>query len=400
MEMSVLALIIWSEITFLLAGGLALLLTQQWLDKRKQSKASQELLQKVKADRQQRLEEIRQGLSAYGLEGDLLEEKIAQIDKQELKLYQRIVNMFRARSDSMLSKINIAVEASTRPYYELDISLEASKSSADAADDDTASAQPGSELEVLQKKNEELELELGVAMETIGRMLSEYSSLFSSENDENSELDKNKIMQAFNAEENADEAAETEALESEATSEQETAVETAEEVVSDEAPAAQHDDLAEALNTEELLEIDDELIEQTATEEDEELDVVIEDQLETADETGSEVEQQAVENADDLSDVSITDITEEILGGEEEVVEENGSPDSSLAENVEEDLLGAVSLDDEDIAELEAAGLTDLAEADSDAEPDDEPVSKDEEVEVTDLDEIDIEKILAENKEK
>lgn len=396
MEMSVLALIIWGEITFLLAGGLALLLANQWLSKRKQSKASQVLLQKVKTDRQQRLDEIRQGLSAYGLEGELLEEKVAEIDKQELKLYQRLVNMFRSRSDGMLSKINLAVEASTKPYYELDISLESSKSSDEAANQASPAAQGEGELDALQKKNQELELELGVAMETIGRMLSEYSSLFGSDNDEDNELDKNKIMQAFNAEESADEA---ESLESAEVSEQEEVVEVAEDTVSDEESVSQDDEI----NTEELLEIDDELLEEAATEE-EELDVVVEDQLDEvepglseAEPSISEAEQEAVDNADDLSGVSITDITEEMLGSQDDVAEENEeSPDSNFVDNVEEDLLGAVSLDDEDIAELEAAGLTDLVDADHS----DEQASEDEEVEVTDLDELDIEKILAENKEK
>ena len=110
MEISPLILILWGELTFFLAGGLFLILMNGFLKSRQGKKSVKGLLDKVKADRSRRLEEIKSGLAAYGIEGDALEQKVAQIDKQELKLYQRISSMYRLRRDAMLSNINILLK--------------------------------------------------------------------------------------------------------------------------------------------------------------------------------------------------------------------------------------------------------------------------------------------------
>ncbi|NNJ92680.1 MAG: hypothetical protein HKP55_13475 [Gammaproteobacteria bacterium] len=199
MELSPIVLIIWGELTFLMAGGLALLLINRMVAQGKGKKSVKELMEKIKADREARKMEIRKGLAAYGLEEDVLEAKVTEIDKRERKFYQRIATMYQKRSDAMLATLNVALEGTTKPYYELDMKLEAPPEQ--PAEEQHAGIEPA-EMEALQKKNEELQNELAVTMETIGRMLSEYSSMFGSEEDEG--LDKDKIMEAFEVDESSE----------------------------------------------------------------------------------------------------------------------------------------------------------------------------------------------------
>jgi len=196
MELSPIVLIIWGELTFLMAGGLALLSIKHIVGKSKGKKSVSELMEKIKADREARKIDIRKGLAAYGLKDDALEAKVSEIDKRERKFYQRIANMYQNRSDAMLATLNVAFEGTTKPYYELDMKLEMPT---DQAEEQEQGGVDQAELDALKKQNQELQDELAVTMETIGRMLSEYSSMFGSEETEG--LDKDKIMEAFEVDE-------------------------------------------------------------------------------------------------------------------------------------------------------------------------------------------------------
>ena len=196
MELSPIVLIIWGELTFLMAGGLALLSIKHIVGKSKGKKSVSELMDKIKADREARKIDIRKGLAAYGLKDDALEAKVSEIDKRERKFYQRIANMYQNRSDAMLATLNVAFEGTTKPYYELDMKLEMPT---DQAEEQEQGGVDQAELDALKKQNQELQDELAVTMETIGRMLSEYSSMFGSEETEG--LDKDKIMEAFEVDE-------------------------------------------------------------------------------------------------------------------------------------------------------------------------------------------------------
>lgn len=203
MELSPIVLIIWGELTFLMAGGLALLLINRIVGKSKGKKSVSELMEKIRADREARKMDIRKGLAAYGLQDDALEAKVLEIDKRERKFYHRIATMYQNRSDAMLATLNVAFEGTTKPYYELDMKLETPAEQ--PADQEHGGIDPA-ELEALQKQNQELQNELAVTMETIGRMLSEYSSMFGSEEAEG--LDKDKIMEAFEVDESSEAAEE------------------------------------------------------------------------------------------------------------------------------------------------------------------------------------------------
>jgi hypothetical protein len=313
MEISLIALIIWGELTFLMAGGLALLLINRMVAQGKGKKSVKQLMEKIKADREARIIEIRKGLAAYGLEEDVLEAKVTEIDKRERKFYQRIATMYQKRSDAMLATLNVALEGTTKPYYELDLKLEA------AAEEPAEEQHTGidtAEMEALKKKNEELQNELAVTMETIGRMLSEYSSMFGSEEAEG--LDKDKIMEAFEVDESSEASeAETDAGTVEAEVED---VEVVSELASDEA-----DDELEIVTDLDV----EEAAAQPASAADDDLDV---DEL-------FESAQSDAEQKTDTADVSEDDI--------DDILSDGAVPDDELLEIGDEPIL-TTTLDDKE----------------------------------------------------
>ena len=399
MELSILALIVWGEITFLLAGGLILLLLNSVMAKRKGRKSINGLFEKLKTDRAQRLEQIRAGLSEYGMQGDALEEKVKEIDLQERKLFQRIATMYKNRSDGMLSRIDVAVETATRPYYELDIQLPeaGSQGASDAVSDDI----DHSEIAKLQEENKQLQDELAVTMDTIGRMLSEYSSMFGTENEGG--LDKSKIMQAFNVDESGEQ---VEAIED--------VTQTEAEVVTEEEPLQEDelevgpgldDDVDEpmisdeqevslevgaddvAADIDELLEIKSEMPD---TGQDDELDIVLDEEtdetvgmvdVEVPDDELLEIDDElAVQVTDDDLDVVIDDEfpdIDSIIAGADEAL-------AGTADTDKDPLQETVALNDNDVADLEAAGLTGIVDLETDLG--DELIELGDELEDIDLD--------------
>lgn len=425
MELSILALIVWGEITFLLAGGLILLLLNNVIKQRKGRQSINGLFEKLKTDRTGRLEQIRSGLSEYGLQGDALEEKVKEIDLQERKLYQRIATMYKNRSDGMLSRINIAMEAATRPYYELGIKLSAADSQ-DVTEDGAADID-NAEIEKLREENKHLQDELSVTMDTIGRMLSEYSSMFGTEDE--SGLDKGKIMQAFNVDEGGEQVdaiedvtgAENEAVADEellqeeelevglgldgdieigtgeegvddllASDDQEISLEVDEDEVTADIDALLADAGSpgnDAVETDELLEIEDEM---SAPEQDDEL-LEIDDEL-------------SVQVTDDDLDVVIDDEVPDL----DAIISEADEAVSGNADTAQDPLQETVALNDNDVADLEAAGLTGIVDIESDLGDelieldvvDFESVKKEDDSteEVTDIDDLDIDQLLDSNK--
>jgi hypothetical protein len=362
MELSPIVLIIWGELTFLMAGGLILLLINRIVGKSRGKKSVSELMDKIRADREARKIDIRKGLAAYGLKDDALEAKVNEIDKRERKFYHRVATMYQNRSDAMLATLNVALEGTTRPYYELDMQIAAP---AEQPAEQQHSGIDPAEMEALHKQNEELQNELAVTMETIGRMLSEYSSMFGSEEAEG--IDKDKIMEAFEVDESS---AESEVEETEDT-------ENEVEVVADLDSGEENEDV------EIVSELDEDLLSEEgelADEQEDELDVDALFESVRADEDDKA-------GSDDLSEDDIDDI----LSGA-------AVPDDELLEIGDEPVLTA-TLDDKegeilsDLVDLEAdfGDAAAVAKKDIDAETS-EPSHTDA------IDDLDIDALLEDHK--
>lgn len=411
MEISPIVLIMWGEVTFLMAGGLILLLINGLMAKRQGKKSLQGLLEKVRSEKEARQLEIRKALAAYGLKDDLLDQKVKEIYKKEVKLYQRIAMMYQNRSDQMLANMNIAVEAATKPYLDLDLSLtpaEAAPAEEQAPGEDMV---PASELEAMTKLNEQLQEELAVTMETIGRMLSEYSSMFGSDEDEG--LDKNKILEAFEVDE-------SESDDSDADDDLE--IVTSEDDDELEIVAEDDVDIDDLDLGDEILEVDDELLPEPEPEpdivageakaedevvedvdysvEDLDIDGLLEDVAEGDIDIGEEVQdltdeaEEAGDQAEDQADIdkAIDDAVSDI----EDIMEDAGIPDDELLEIGDEPLLDSIDLDD-DVDDI-LSDMVDLEADFGDSREKETKADKAESLETEDIADLDIDALLEQNK--
>ena len=385
MEISPLILIFWGEVTFLMAGALIFIGVSSVVKKRKGRKYISEMFSSITSDRDNRKQQLRDALTAYGLEGENLENKITEIDKEEQQLYKRIAHMYHKRSDVMLSNLPIAIEASTKPYLELNLTAVASE----GADSDVDSE----DYQALQKQNQQLQDELAVSMETIGRMLSEYSSMFNTEDD--ADLDKNKIMEAFeikegDLEDGVDEEADQEEIEEiedldiDSGEEQ---IEVEDFEIEDETSVITDEEVPEELGAEPATEEDaDDIDLDEVSVSDVDIDDILDDV--TADKTeNTETEATAVNEIDDLL--------------EEAAVSDDAVPDDELLEIDDEPVLDSLDLgEDVDDVLSEIVDLEEnFGEEASGTEADDKPANKQEEQDDNgDISELDIDALLNENK--
>ena len=103
-----------------------------------------------------------------GLSGAAFEQAKVALLREELRLLQRFADTYRRRDSSSAAQFQLDVEAALAPYQDLS---------------GTAATVPEaridlSELESLRERNERLSEELSVTMDTMSRMLSEYSTMF------------------------------------------------------------------------------------------------------------------------------------------------------------------------------------------------------------------------------
>jgi len=160
-----------------LAGGEVLLLVfvlllVYWIRHsamaRRDRQAIGRLISAVRAGRAEREAAIGSFLAErMGLQGAELDRARVAMMREELGLLQRFATVYRDRDAGSAAQFHIAVQSALAPWFELSGSGTAGGSETD-----------DSELEALRQENKRLSEELSVTMETMSRMLSEYSSMF------------------------------------------------------------------------------------------------------------------------------------------------------------------------------------------------------------------------------
>lgn len=136
---------------------------------RRDRKAMARLVATVRKGKEDREAAIGSFLSqAMGLDGRALVEARVAIMREELRLLNRFVDVYGRRDAGAASQFHLDVEAATAPYLELRGAMEQAPEGAV----DTA------ELEALREENARLCEELSVTMDTMSRMLAEYSAMF------------------------------------------------------------------------------------------------------------------------------------------------------------------------------------------------------------------------------
>ncbi|MCU7813008.1 MAG: hypothetical protein KZQ77_17525 [Candidatus Thiodiazotropha sp. (ex Notomyrtea botanica)] len=138
-------------------------------------KAAQHLAERVQGDKPQRSERLKALLAShYGYEGGELEQTLHNITQAEMRLYQNIINGFLKDDQVFLQQVDVDVENLVLSYQMLktpDGTVAEAPQSHDAAESEE-------ELQHLKEENERLSDELKVTMDTMGRMLNEYSTMF------------------------------------------------------------------------------------------------------------------------------------------------------------------------------------------------------------------------------
>jgi hypothetical protein len=142
-------------------------------------KAAHHLAERVQNDRSARTERLKNLLSVkFGYAGEELEQTVRNITQAEMRLFQNLINSYMEDEQTNLGQIDVDEENLVLAYQDLKTPQGSAVASVltDSGIDET-------EMQRLQEENKRLSDELRVTMDTMGRMLNEYSSMFSDDND-------------------------------------------------------------------------------------------------------------------------------------------------------------------------------------------------------------------------
>ncbi len=189
-----------SRLTLLVAGELLLgltllsgfLLGRLIVRKGRIRKAARLLVERIQTDKESRAQRLRIRLAEqYQYEGEKLEEGVKVLTQAEMRLYQNIINSYLKQDVEEFQQTDVDVENLVLAYQGLDVPSH----DADLPDEIVENANDTVEIERLKDENERLSEELRVTMDTMGRMLNEYSSMFAggAEN----QLDKTQLRGIF-----------------------------------------------------------------------------------------------------------------------------------------------------------------------------------------------------------
>jgi hypothetical protein len=217
------------------------LVVLMFVRKSRDRKAAAVIIQKVKEDESRRTAETKKiMLHKFGFDDGDAEKLAVRTDRAERVLYQSIINMYLQRDANALESLNISFETAVEPYRTLEPpgGSGASGNTGDESED----------LKKLKEENKRLSEEISVTMQTMGRMLSEYSTMFA----EKAQEQESDIQQEVEAQQPEDFQAEEQ--EPEQAQEQEEVAEASEEI----AEEAEEVEVAEA--TEEIKEVAEESV--------------------------------------------------------------------------------------------------------------------------------------------
>jgi hypothetical protein len=129
--------------------------------------------------------------------GQVLDDATDRILGSELRLYAVCANAYLDRDAQALARLNETVDAAIAPYWGLAVSTPADADVVvtQPADDAPMGGIDPAEYERLREENQRLSAELQVTLDTMSRMLSEYSAMFAGGAD--AALDKQKLRDMF-----------------------------------------------------------------------------------------------------------------------------------------------------------------------------------------------------------
>ncbi len=172
-EVSFLSLLILGELLLLLSLACGMSLYLSLRKKKRDYQAARKLVAAVKKDEERHKMLVSQMLeSAYEYEGDELKETVAKLLRAKKHFYQTLINAYLERDAAAFGQLNMPLEALTDIYEQFKVPAHRAGSDGD----DVLVSEV--DLEYLRDKNQRLSEELSQTMETMGRMLTEYSNIF------------------------------------------------------------------------------------------------------------------------------------------------------------------------------------------------------------------------------
>lgn len=173
-QLSTLVVVLAGELFLTLVIALATLLLMAARRRRRDRQAALHLAGHIRDSEPQRLTEVRDLLlNAYRYSEARAEQTAHALLRAEKRLYQRMLNIYISRDALALRQLHIQMDDLTGAFRGLEVPK------GGASEDDLATGTASDELlQRLRKENEGLKQELQVTMETMGRMLSEYASMF------------------------------------------------------------------------------------------------------------------------------------------------------------------------------------------------------------------------------
>jgi hypothetical protein len=168
----------------------AVLIVLKILRERRDRAVAVLLVQRIKEDGPRRSVETKKLMQQkFGFDEDAAAEIAQKTGREEKKFYQGVINFYLRRDAVGFENLNIDFEAAVDPYR----TLQPPGSGGDASTGEVVAVNESDEIRRLKIENKRLTDEVGVTMQTMSRMLDEYSSMFAGGSAD--EMDKDAIIQ-------------------------------------------------------------------------------------------------------------------------------------------------------------------------------------------------------------
>lgn len=178
-EVSYLSLLVAGELLVVLSLACGISLFRSIRNKRQDYQAARKLVAAIKQDEDRHTTFVHKLLeSGYKYEGAELEQTVRNLIGAQKMFYQTLINTYLKRDAETFGHLNITLEALTNIYEQLKVPAVSGASGGGVGSGNDV------DLEYLRDKNQRLSEELSETMDTMGRMLSEYSTILEDKPDE------------------------------------------------------------------------------------------------------------------------------------------------------------------------------------------------------------------------
>ncbi len=194
MQIDPLLFLIMTEL-LLATAAVSIVLAVVWVSRRKRDrKAAATLVERIKEDQERRKQETQNILlNKFRFASEQADELATLIDHEEKRFYQVLINTYLRRDAAGFENMAVEYENAVNPYRVLEPPVQSEGGAGQAGDIDESA-----EISRLKEENKRLSEEVRITMETMGRMLNEYSAMFAGGGGD--ELDREKIRSMFQAE--------------------------------------------------------------------------------------------------------------------------------------------------------------------------------------------------------